>query len=311
MALISFAGSPHGGDQKLLPEWKSQPVITPRTIIDHSIVGSALGAWLMFRDRSNLESHFIIAKSGFIWQLMDTGRQADANLNANDYALSIETEDNGDPDRDPWTRAQLNSLIWLHRKLRAVHSTIPNRKSRSCGDPGGHGFHTLHGAPSCWTPVAKSCPGGIRKRQWSDTLLPAYLSNTPLEDEMTDDQMDKVLAAIASQGERTAVRTVRWIDHGDPEKQGASNHLERVREDLASIKGMVGALGDDEAKVLAAISGLSGAQATAFATLATAVATVDAGMDPTEVQQAAIQIATELRNTGLPQDVVAALKEAL
>jgi hypothetical protein len=40
VALISFSGSPHGGDHKLLPEWNSQPRITPTTIIDHSIVGS-------------------------------------------------------------------------------------------------------------------------------------------------------------------------------------------------------------------------------------------------------------------------------
>lgn len=103
MALISFAGSPHGGDHKLLPEWNSQPRITPTTIIDHSIVGSALGAWYYFRDQTGLESHFIVrgapsgSQDGRIWQLMDTGRRADANFHANAFAISIETEDNGDP----------------------------------------------------------------------------------------------------------------------------------------------------------------------------------------------------------------------
>lgn len=188
MALISFEGSPHGGAQRLLPEWNTQPRITPTAIIDHSIVGTAEGAWLMFRDRSNLESTFIICggrtgpRDGFIWQAMDTGRQADANLQANGYALSIETEDGGNPDVQPWTRAELESLIWLHRKLRQVHPTIPNRASRSCADPGGHGFHTKMGAPSCWTPVSKSCPGGVRKRQWNDTLLPAYLAGQEVND---------------------------------------------------------------------------------------------------------------------------------
>ena len=60
MALISFRGSPHGGAHKLLPEWNRQPPITPTTIIDHSIVGSALGAWYFFRDRTGIESHFIV-----------------------------------------------------------------------------------------------------------------------------------------------------------------------------------------------------------------------------------------------------------
>jgi hypothetical protein len=159
MALISFRGSPHGGSHKLLPEWNRQPRITPTTIIDHSIVGSALGAWFYFRDSTGIESHFIVrgarsgSADGHIWQLMDTGRQADANLNANAFAISIETEDNGDPDDFPWSRAQLASLRWLHAKLRAVHPTIPRRR---CPSPrgGGLGYHSMWGAPSAWTPVA-------------------------------------------------------------------------------------------------------------------------------------------------------------
>ena len=159
MALISFRGSPHGGSHKLLPEWNRQPRITPTTIIDHSIVGSALGAWFYFRDSTGIESHFIVrgarsgSADGHIWQLMDTGRQADANLNANAFAISIETEDNGDPDNFPWSRAQLASLRWLHAKLRAVHPTIPRRR---CPSPrgGGLGYHSMWGAPSAWTPVA-------------------------------------------------------------------------------------------------------------------------------------------------------------
>jgi N-acetylmuramoyl-L-alanine amidase/LAGLIDADG-like domain len=159
MALLSFRGSPHGGSHKLLPEWNLQPRITPTTIIDHSIVGSALGAWYYFRDQTGIESHFIVrgapsgSADGQIWQLMDTGRQADANLDANAFAISIETEDNGDPDDFPWSRAQLESLRWLHAKLRAVHPTIPRRR---CPSPrgGGLGYHTMWGAPSAWTPVA-------------------------------------------------------------------------------------------------------------------------------------------------------------
>jgi len=177
MALLSFDGSPHDGSLKLLPEWNSQPAITPTTIIDHSIVGSAEGAWRHFHDNTGIESHFIVGKSGLIWQLMDTGRQADANLNANRFAVSIETEDDGDPDTQPWTRAQLATLAWLHNKLVAVHPSIPRRLCPSEAG-GGLGYHTLFGAPSAWTPVAKSCPGTVRKRQWRDVLLPAFLAGT-------------------------------------------------------------------------------------------------------------------------------------
>jgi hypothetical protein len=159
MALLSFRGSPHDGSHKLLPEWNRQPRMTPTTIIDHSIVGSALGAWHYFRDQTGIESHFIVrgarsgSADGHIWQLMDTGRQADANLNANAFAISIETEDNGDPDDFPWSGAQLASLRWLHAKLRAVHPTIPRRRCPSSRG-GGLGYHSMWGAPSPWTPVA-------------------------------------------------------------------------------------------------------------------------------------------------------------
>jgi len=198
MALLSFRGSPHGGRNRFLPEWQDQPRITPTTIIDHSIVGSAEGAWQMFKDRSSLESHFIVDLNGEIWQLMDTSRQADANLRANRYALSIETADRGNPDIQPWTPEQLDSLEWLHNELVRLHPGIPRRKSQSCDDPSGLGYHTLHGAPSCWTPVSKSCPGIIRKKQWDALLLPAFLRGPDQEaDDMTPAQ-EKLLQQVAA-----------------------------------------------------------------------------------------------------------------
>jgi hypothetical protein len=51
--------------------------------------------------------------------------------------------------------------------------------------------NTLHGAPSCWTPFVKTCPGAVRKRQWRDVLLPAYLAGQILEDDMPLDRADK------------------------------------------------------------------------------------------------------------------------
>jgi hypothetical protein len=202
MALISFTGSPHGGSHRLLPEWNRQPRITPTTIIDHSIVGSALGAWYYFRDRTGIESHFIVrgarsgSADGHIWQLMDTGRQADANLNANAFAISIETEDNGDPDHFRWSRAQLESLKWLHNKLVQVHPSIPRRR---CPSPrgGGLGYHTMWGAPSAWTPVAgKTCPGRpVRVAQWEDELLPTFL-RAEEDDVLNDDDRRWVHAQL-------------------------------------------------------------------------------------------------------------------
>lgn len=182
MAWVDFTSSPHGGQQKALPEAESQPPITPTTIIDHSIVGSASGAYYYFRDSTGIEAHFILCgkpsgTDGRIWQLMNTAKQADANQDANAYAISIETEDNGDPNNYPWSQAQLDSLIWLHDTLVAYHPSIPRREATSCTS-GGLGYHSKMGAPSCWTPSAgKTCPGKpVRVDQWTTILLPAFLS---------------------------------------------------------------------------------------------------------------------------------------
>ena len=181
MALLSFDGAPHGGSLKLLPEWNSQPKIIPVLILDHTIVGGALGTWWYFHDSTGLESHFIIrgrqsgSADGYIWQLMDTGREADANYLANDKAISIETEDNGAAPIEPWSTAQLQSLIWLHNKLVAVHPTIKRLEANDCDGPG-LGYHSKLGAPSCWTPSAgKTCPTAARISQWRSVLLPAFL----------------------------------------------------------------------------------------------------------------------------------------
>jgi hypothetical protein len=193
MALLSFTGSPHGGRQRHLPEWQSQPRITPTTIIDHTIVGTGEQGYQHFLNRSALESHFIVENDGAIWQLMDTDRQADANLDANGFAISIETGDRGDPDNQPWTQPQLDSLVWLHEQLRRVHPSIPRQKCPTWNG-GGLGYHTLFGAPSHWTPVAKSCPGRIRKIQWAAELLPAFLHPENEEDDMTPEQATQLKA---------------------------------------------------------------------------------------------------------------------
>lgn len=267
MALLSFAGSPHGGVHKLLPEFDSQPRITPTTIIDHSIVGSALGAFLFFRDSTGIESHFIVDLNGEIWQLMDTGREADANLEANRYAISIETADNGNPDSFPWTANQLESLSWLHNKLRAVHPTIPRKKATGC-ESGGLGYHSQWGAPSCWTPaVGKTCPGTIRKQQWNEILVPKFLSGEEVEEDMTPEQSD-MLERVHNVLLKGHARQNNPIDNlygnvidieqamivpGTTTAEEAFNILfARVR----NIENIVTGLVDDEEKILAAIAAM-------------------------------------------------------
>ena len=148
--LVDFDASPHGGHWRPLPDSGHEPAIPMHTVIHHSIVGSAEGAFQYFAGATALESTFIVKKSGYFWQCMSLGEQADANFRANAFAGSIETEDNGHPDTDPWTPAQLDTLVWLSLEMRRLRPLIAHRKCRTWDDPG-IGYHTLF--PRQWTNV--------------------------------------------------------------------------------------------------------------------------------------------------------------
>jgi hypothetical protein len=138
--LVNFEASPHGGHWRPLPDSGREPAIAMRTVIHHSIVGSAEGAFQYFAGATAIESTFIVKKSGYFWQCMSLGEQADANFRANAFAGSIETEDNGNPDTDPWTSAQLDTLVWLSREMRRLRPRIARRKCRTWDDAG-IGYH--------------------------------------------------------------------------------------------------------------------------------------------------------------------------
>src|SRR5215217_158916 len=142
LSLYDYASSPHGGKWKPLPDHGGEPAISPRIHIHHSIVGSGAGAWGYFANSTNLESTNIVLKSGYLWQCMSRQEQADANYRANDFAISIETKDNGHPDTDPWTPAQLDTLVWLSLEMRRLRPRIARRKCRTWDDAG-LGYHSL------------------------------------------------------------------------------------------------------------------------------------------------------------------------
>ena len=106
---------------------------------------------------------------------MDLDRKADANYRANHRpdgtgAHSMETEDNGHPDTDPWTASQLDEIIawflWEHETYGIPLVLCPR------WDAPGIGYHVLF--PHDWTNVrGKTCPGRVRIEQFHDVILPA------------------------------------------------------------------------------------------------------------------------------------------
>ncbi len=163
MAICPFA------ETMLLPESHTQPGIVPRLVILHSAAGRG-SLHNFFLNSSNLESHFWVAESGRIEQYIDTDVRADANLKANGFAISIETESSPSA-TERWGTAQAAAIVRLVGWLCDEHR-IPKRQTPTW-DGSGIGWHIQFGAPGPWTPVNKSCPGPARIIQARDEIIPA------------------------------------------------------------------------------------------------------------------------------------------
>lgn len=198
---------------RLLPENQTQAKIRPTQFIFHSAVPGGESLYNFWLKYSNLESHFYVNYKGTVEQYMDTEVRADANRYANRRpdgtgAISVETQDNRDPDNDPWTVRQLEELIAMGRWCADTHG-IPRRICRHADDPG-FGWHVMFGAPGPWTPAAgKTCPGRIRIKQLKEVVLPAIFTGTttapPPEEDMplTDNDIARIADAVWAREFRT------------------------------------------------------------------------------------------------------------
>lgn len=190
-----------------IPENYSQPRIRPTQVILHSAVdGPGRTSLFGFFRRSDVtvESHFHVMRDGTVEQYMDTEVRADANRWANVRAISIETEDDGDPNNTPWTDAQVEAILALIRWAHEAHG-VPLRVCPAWDAPG-VGYHSMWGAPGAWTPSrGKTCPGRIRIRQFRDVIVPAFLLPTmSLEGPMTNQTAQGlvILTYIAALGRK-------------------------------------------------------------------------------------------------------------
>lgn len=166
MALCPFA------EHKILADAATQRRIIPRAIIAHSAGGEAeLYGWWQSDASHGLESHFWIGRDGRTVQYVDTETRADANGEANGYAISIETASTVHAS-EPWDPKQAAALIRLMDWLCDTHS-IPRVLM---DDPQGAGiaWHVQFGAPGPWTQVrGKVCPGRARIVQLQEVIIPA------------------------------------------------------------------------------------------------------------------------------------------
>ena len=183
-----------------LPENATQRKITPTQVIVHTAVDSPAASSLFpyfSRGDVGAESHFFVKRDGIVEQYMSTTVMANANRTADVRAVSIETEDDGNPEGLPWTEPQLQALIDLIGWLCDTHS-IP-RSLCGAHDWPGIGWHSMFGfidPIAQRTPInnpwssfkGKTCPGKTRIRQLLDVVLPALTyvppaAPPPVEDE--------------------------------------------------------------------------------------------------------------------------------
>jgi len=180
MALCPFAV------HELLPENNSQNRITPTTVICHRAVSSAKDLYGYWNSPGIvLESHFYISEDGTIYQYMDTNVRADANVDANAFAVSIETWDGGNtPDSWGWNPAQLKSLKRLILWVCNVHGI--KKAPAQTWNGGGIGGHNWF--PEPWADGPRGCPGTARNAQLRNEIIPAVAAGVTEDDVTWDDE---------------------------------------------------------------------------------------------------------------------------
>lgn len=231
-----------GATLMLLPENETQSRITPRLAILHSAGGEAeLFGWWMNDQSRGLESHFWVGRKGEVVQYMDTEVRADANGEANGYAVSIETQSSSHAS-EAWDSAQVtaivNLLAWLcdtHGIPRYLNQANPRIQP---GKDRGIDYHVHWGAPGPWTPSrGKVCPGAERIRQIGREIIPRLQNTTYGEDFDMDEKRFLELLRGELHGTNFRIEVV--------EKQAAKRHdavmtkLGDGRQWLASIAGKV------------------------------------------------------------------------
>jgi hypothetical protein len=136
--------------------------------------------------------------------------QADANLGANNFAVSVETQGMA---AGEWTQAQLDAikklLRWLHRE-----AGIPLTKCAT-SDGSGVGYHSQFRS---WSPVVKSCPGPDRVRQF-DTVLVPWMGSLGVK---TTTKVAEARAAVTA-----AIKALRAAL---PSRRGAKNQIKPLKE---------------------------------------------------------------------------------
>jgi hypothetical protein len=230
VALIPFA------EKKLIRPDGNDPRIAARIGILHVDAGNSSDLYNLFLSNqrsggSKIEAHGHVRRDGHLFQYRDTEYQADANYQANDFAISFETQGYGDGE---WTADQLATIKKLMLWARDEHH-IPLRKVTSWDDKqGGWGYHTQFGAPGPWTPIAKSCPGAKRIKQFNEILVP-WMAAQNKEATVADNHVTRARTHLLT-SIREARRSLLELEDVSPRRTRVRAQIIKLKAARAALK---------------------------------------------------------------------------
>jgi hypothetical protein len=200
-----------------LPEDGHQGTYAKNAVIIHS-TGDRGSAAAIFRYFSRadvvVESTFVIGLSAAdpTRQLLDSNATADANMSANQRAISIEVVGQAGDDYTDW---QVGEILRICRWAIATHK-IP---LRICANPddAGFGWHVMFGAPGPWAAVAKVCPGPVRVQRLQRDIFPALFAAAAPAPAPTSTEDDDMPLFIRSHSGTIAIITdaATWVPDGE------------------------------------------------------------------------------------------------
>lgn len=109
--------------KKLIPKWNKVRMTNYRRMNLHVAVSEATSLYNMFSRSNSACSHFYVAKDGSVEQYIDTRYRSASDYHGNDSTISVETQGGvRNPEGEPWTDAQFNSLVSLWIWARDTHN---------------------------------------------------------------------------------------------------------------------------------------------------------------------------------------------
>lgn len=212
--------------KKLIPPGKTDPRIKARVVILHVAESESSSLYGYFNGPSGgVESHFYIRRDGTVEQYRDTDWQADANVMANDFAISVETQGRA---AGEWTPEQLAAIKALLTWCNQTHG-IPLVKCPRW-DGSGVGYHILF--EDQWDQRGASCPGPDRIKQFDNVLVP-WMRSGGSEDEV---KPDDIKAIAKASGDEVWTRPVDDGQGGRPTTGAAIGYS--LRNSIAAVRAL-------------------------------------------------------------------------